>query len=816
METQDMKKWKLYKGNILTVQRATVVKEYIPVTCMQELQFDYWMGILCNGSTLFGHKQHPVWKPPTLNKNKMASCSSQSVQPILSDNSGFCNWKFYVRLVLDEKQLLETTEINVEDIAEDKDKKEFLKKDAKAKSVIVQCLPDKYLDLVKDARRAKDMLKSLEEVFERKSMFSKLYLKKKLLALKFKPKEKLEEHFLCFDGLVRDLENAGAKMDDMGQYLSSTFDNGRQLQYSYNCYRNHETRPNHGNEARRNLEKLSPQVKPVFGIEDLATCYRRGLQVLNLPFSEEKCPQCLEATKEGERYFQVIVGDFSRFTTVYLLKTKSEAEENLMNFIKMVKTQHEVKSKRIRLDNGIIIEYTTPYTTQQNSKAERMNLTLMNKVRAKFAETDLPCTLWGEAVRSSAYELNRSPTSALQNRTPASVLFGENDLSKLRVFGSQAYMLKLSRESKLEARAKPMIMDKIVRSRDVTFNESKVGVGNDTARYQGINIEEENEHLNGKDSTEPQTKKRTKEANQIEPSRRETLYHLQEYELYMASCLCAGEPQDYEDAIKLAFLNGYVDDICIKTSDVVKNEPGKVLKLKRSLYGLRSAPRKWNERFDNFMETHGMKRSASDFCLYVGVNIPVVCDFQVDTEEPVSEKFMFRQLIDSLMYVASVSMPEISYSICNQTQHLCLTFKPSSDDKLACYSDSDWAGDKLDRRSVNGCVLLLGQNIISWGSRKQGTVALSTAEAEYIACYIAACDLVYVQGVLQDFQSATSTLVVLIDNQSAIDMAGSFENKGGGGMSVCRESHITGAQGNVHNDATSAGISTPVPKHFLR
>ncbi|KAJ8877347.1 hypothetical protein PR048_021801 [Dryococelus australis] len=153
----------------------------------------------------------------------------------------------------------------------------------------------------------------------------------------------------------------------------------------------------------------------------IAHVNRRGLQVLNLPYSEEKCLQCLEdarepvktATKEGERYFQVIVDDFSHFTTVYLLKTKSEAEENLMNFIKMVKTQHG---------------YITQYTPQQNSKAKRMNLTLMNKVRTKFAETDLPCTLWGEA-------LNRSPTSTLQNRTPGSVWFDKNDLSKLRVFG---------------------------------------------------------------------------------------------------------------------------------------------------------------------------------------------------------------------------------------------------------------------------------------------------------------------------------------------------------------------------------------------
>ncbi|KAJ8886561.1 hypothetical protein PR048_012773 [Dryococelus australis] len=278
--------------------------------------------------------------------------------------------------------------------------------------------------------------------------------------------------------------------------------------------------------------------------------------------------------------------------------------------------------------------------------------------------------------------------------------------------------------------------------------------------------------------------------------------------------------------VPTAFLNGYVDDdIYIKTPDGVKNKPGKALKLKRSLYSLHSAPRKCNERFHNFMEIHDMKRSASDFCLYIGENVwiiiwvddmlitgektqvenlirllkgtmivnygheeqisqssfinkilskfnmilcqgmntPMARDFQVDTEEPVNEKFMFLQLIGSLMYIATVSRTDISYSVCyqsrflnkptkqlwkagkrvlrylQQTQDLCLTFKLRSDDTLVCYSDSDWAGDKLDRKSVSGCVLLHGQNKISWGSRKQGTVALSTAEAEYIACATAAC-----------------------------------------------------------------------------
>jgi hypothetical protein len=49
------------------------------------------------------------------------------------------------------------------------------------------------------------------------------------------------------------------------------------------------------------------------------------------------------------------------------------------------------------------------------------------------------------------------------------------------------------------------------------------------------------------------------------------------------------------------------------------------------------------------------------------------------------------------------------------------------------YTDSDWAGSALDRKSTSGCCFSLGSAMISWLSRKQNSVALSTTEAEYIA-----------------------------------------------------------------------------------
>ncbi|KAK7878951.1 hypothetical protein WMY93_034205 [Mugilogobius chulae] len=67
------------------------------------------------------------------------------------------------------------------------------------------------------------------------------------------------------------------------------------------------------------------------------------------------------------------------------------------------------------------------------------------------------------------------------------------------------------------------------------------------------------------------------------------------------------------------------------------------------------------------------------------------------------------------------------------TQNLALKYKRSETGTLVGFSDADWAGDQDDRRSTTGNVFLLAGGAVSWLSKKQATVALSTAEAEYVA-----------------------------------------------------------------------------------
>jgi hypothetical protein len=95
--------------------------------------------------------------------------------------------------------------------------------------------------------------------------------------------------------------------------------------------------------------------------------------------------------------------------------------------------------KRFYNSKGIKLEYTCSYSQSQNGISERMNISLLNKVRLMLCETELPKLLWGECICCAAYQLSRSPTSALSGKVPASIYLGKCDLEKLHVFLSKVF-----------------------------------------------------------------------------------------------------------------------------------------------------------------------------------------------------------------------------------------------------------------------------------------------------------------------------------------------------------------------------------------
>lgn len=95
--------------------------------------------------------------------------------------------------------------------------------------------------------------------------------------------------------------------------------------------------------------------------------------------------------------------------------------------------------------------------------------------------------------------------------------------------------------------------------------------------------------------------------------------------------------------------------------------------------------------------------------------------------------------------------------------------KQQSAETLVGYSDSDWGGDRNDGKSTSGYVFKLFGNTVSWGSRKQTTVSLSSTEAEYIALTEAICELKWIKKLLVELNiDCKGPVVIYEDNQSCI------------------------------------------------
>ncbi|PNF18188.1 hypothetical protein B7P43_G18259 [Cryptotermes secundus] len=158
---------------------------------------------------------------------------------------------------------------------------------------------------------------------------------------------------------------------------------------------------------------------------------------------------------DNKKYFLTCVDDYTHFCKIYVLENKSEVYTFLKECVNEAECHFNTRVRRIRWDSGgeyknnalrewckkkgIVMEFTTPYSPQLNGTAKRMNHTIVEKTGALIFDSGLSKRMWGEAVLTSAYLLNRSPTLTV-NGTPAENLYGKRpDLAGLKIFGSEVY-----------------------------------------------------------------------------------------------------------------------------------------------------------------------------------------------------------------------------------------------------------------------------------------------------------------------------------------------------------------------------------------
>eukprot|EP00253_Pinus_taeda_P020674 PITA_20674 len=264
----------------------------------------------------------------------------------------------------------------------------------------------------------------------------------------------------------------------------------------------------------------------------------------------------------------------------------------------------------------------------------------------------------------------------------------------------------------------------------------------------------------------------------------------------------------YQMDVKYAFLNGV-----LKEQVYVEQPPGyevdgqehKVCKLKKALYGLKQAPRTWYIKIDAYLIENGFDKCDGEPTLYIKENagkiiivvlyvydliftsndVSVIADFKavMKSEFEITELGFLRYFlgievnqsengvfISQDKYVEAVlkrfNMQNSKATVTPTVMGLKLTKEDNS------YTDSDCAGSVDDKKSTSGYVFHMGSGAISWASKKQPVVSLSTTEVEYVATTTTACQAVWLRRVLKDLcHEQENGTTIYCDNSSAIALS---------------------------------------------
>lgn len=167
----------------------------------------------------------------------------------------------------------------------------------------------------------------------------------------------------------------------------------------------------------------------------------------------------------------------------------------------------------------------------------------------------------------------------------------------------------------------------------------------------------------------------------------------------------------------------------------------------------------------------------------------------VKTDQPASDSFRqrYQSLIGSLLYAMLGTRPDIAFAVTRLSKYNAnpseahmnyakyvlrylqgtkayrLRYKGASNDGLISYSDSDWAEDRDDRHSTSGFVFLMAGGAVSWASRRQPTISLSSTEAEYKAASDTCRQLAWLRTFGNELgDDVTDPTPLCLDNQGSI------------------------------------------------
>ncbi|GJR64758.1 ribonuclease H-like domain-containing protein [Tanacetum coccineum] len=474
-------------------------------------------------------------------------------------------------------------------------------------------------------------------------------------------------------------------------------------------------------------------------------------------------------------------------------------------------------------DNGIQFRFSCPRTSQQNGKSERMIRTINNIIRMLLFHAHLPLNYWVEALNMAIILLNILPSRAIDNEIPFTCLFGNTpDYSVLRTFRCLCYP-HLVTTNKLEPRATPSIFlghadhhrgyrcldlntNKIIISRHVTFDETVFPFGSMTPTSPPSYdfLDESNNLISNIIRSSPITNTKDPQISPAatNPTPQQTPLDDGTLSRYKA-CLVANvstqiDGVDVDETfspvvkpgtirtvlslatsrhwpvhqldVKNAFLHGdLAETVYMHQPPGFRDSahPDYVCLLQRSLYGLKGLTLPICFCISVMRDSSGMFLSQRKYATEIferahmgGCNSSRTL---VDTEsklgddgDSVSDPKLYRSLAGSLQYIRGT----LDYG---------LQLFSSSTTSLVAYSDADWAGCPITRRSTSGYCVFLGNNLLLWSSKRQPTLSRSSAEAEYRGVANVITETCWLRNLLRELHiPLSSATFVYCDNVSAV------------------------------------------------
>ena len=175
---------------------------------------------------------------------------------------------------------------------------------------------------------------------------------------------------------------------------------------------------------------------------------------------------------------------------------------------------------------------------------------------------------------------------------------------------------------------------------------------------------------------------------------------------------------------------------------------------------------------------------------------PLASKLQLDIpSEPMSNPCFYQRIVGKLIYL-TITRPDITYSVSLISQFMHsptllhweilkrilrylkgsvgrgILMRNHGSHHIMAYTDADWAGNALDRKSTTGFCTFVGGNLVTWKSKKQTVIAWSSAEAEYRAMAATACELIWLKSLLTDLGYINNDPMSLFcDNQAAMHIA---------------------------------------------